>query len=258
MNEDRMFHIGLPKSVKAKYAILPGDPGRVPKIAEYLDDSRKLAFNREYCTWQGKLCGETVLVTSTGIGGPSASIAMEELVKLGVDTFVRIGTCGGMNEKVCAGDVVVATGAVRMEGTSREYLPIEYPAVADFGLTADMVKGAESLGLNYHTGVVQCKDSFYGQHAPSSMPNGYELVRKWNAWIAAGCLASEMESAAIFAVAAARNVRAATVLHVIWNQVRREKFGEKDESHDTDNAIRAAIEGLKYTIERDKATAEVQ
>ncbi len=253
MNEEKMFHIGLSRSVKAKYAILPGDPGRVPKIAEYLEDSRKLAFNREYCTWQGKLCGENVLVTSTGIGGPSASIAIEELVKLGVDTFVRIGTCGGMNEKVCAGDIVVATGAVRMEGTSREYLPIEYPAVADFALTGDMVKGVEKLGLNYHTGVVQCKDSFYGQHAPSSMPNGYELMCKWNAWIAAGCLASEMESAALFAVAAARNVRAATVLHVIWNQVRRERFGEKDESHDTDNAIRAAIEGLKYTIARDKA-----
>lgn len=253
MNEDKMFHIGLTRNVKAKYAILPGDPGRVPKIAEYMDDARKLAFNREFCTWQGKLCGETVLVTSTGIGGPSASIAMEELIKLGVDTFVRIGTCGGMNEKVCAGDIVVATGAIRMEGTSREYLPIEYPAVADFGLTADLVKGAESLGLNYHTGVVQCKDSFYGQHAPMNMPNGQELMRKWNAWIAAGCLASEMESAAIFAVASARNVRAATVLHVIWNQMRREKFGDKGEIHDTENAIKAALEGLKLTIARDKS-----
>lgn len=253
MNEERMFHIDLPRSIKAKYAILPGDPGRVPKIAEYLDNAHKLAFNREFCTWEGELCGEKVLVTSTGIGGPSASIAMEELIKLGVDTFVRVGTCGGMNEAVCAGDIVVATGSIRMEGTSCEYLPIEYPAVADFRLTSDMVKGAESLNYRCHAGVVQSKDSFYGQHAPMNMPNGAELIRKWNAWIAAGCLASEMESAALFAVAAARNVRAATVLHVIWNQIRREKFGEKDESHDTDKAIRTVIEGLKYTIEYDKA-----
>ena len=251
MNEERMFHIDLPRSVKAKYAILPGDPGRVPKIAEYLESPHKLACNREFCTWEGVLCGENVLVTSTGIGGPSASIAMEELIKLGVNTFVRVGTCGGMNEAVRAGDIVAATAAIRMEGTSREYLPIEYPAVADFALTNDMVRVAEKLGFNCHAGVVQSKDSFYGQHSPMSMPNGAELIRKWNAWLAAGCLASEMESAAMFSVALARNVRAATVLHVIWNQERREKFGEKDESHDIDRAIRTAVEGLKLTIERD-------
>ena len=252
MNEEIMYHIGLPTSVKAKYAILPGDPGRVPKIAAYLDEPRELGFHREFRTWAGKLCGETVLVTSTGIGGPSASIAMEELIRLGVDTFVRVGTCGGMNEKVCAGDVVIATGAIRMEGTSREYLPIEFPAVADFGLTRNLVDGAAALGAPYHTGVVQCKDSFYGQHSPQSMPNGAELLRKWEAWIAGGCLASEMESAAIFSVAAARDVRAAALFHVVWNQTRRDRFGDNAESHDTDRAIRVAIEGLKLTVAEDK------
>ncbi len=252
MNEEIMYHIGLPTSVKAKYAILPGDPGRVPKIAAYLDRPRELGFNREFRTWAGELCGETVLVTSTGIGGPSASIAMEELIRLGVDTFVRVGTCGGMNEKVCAGDVVIATGAIRMEGTSREYLPIEFPAVADFGLTRNLVDGARALEVPYHTGVVQCKDSFYGQHSPQSMPNSAELLRKWDAWIAGGCLASEMESAAIFSVAAARNVRAAALFHVVWNQTRRDKFGDHSESHDTDRAIRVAMEGLKLTVSGDK------
>lgn len=252
MNETIMYHIGLPTSIRAKYAILPGDPGRVPKIAAYLDEPRELGFNREFRTFSGTLNGETVLVTSTGIGGPSASIAMEELIKLGVDTFVRVGTCGGMNEKVCAGEVVIATGAIRMEGTSREYLPIEFPAVADFGLVRDLVDGAEALGLPYHTGVVQCKDSFYGQHSPQTMPNGAELLRKWDAWIAGGCLASEMESAAIFAVAAARNVRAAALFHVVWNQIRRDRFGDSSESHDTDRTIRTAIEGLKRTIRQDK------
>lgn len=248
MNEERMFHIGLPTNIRARYAILPGDPGRVPKIAAYLDGAHLLASNREFCTWAGKMKGETVLVTSTGIGGPSASIAVEELVRLGVDTFIRVGTCGGMNDEVRAGDVVIATGAIRMEGTSREYLPIEYPAVADFGLVRALAQSAEELGYRYHTGVVQSKDSFYGQHSPTSMPNGEELLRKWNAWIAAGCLASEMEAAAIYATAAARGVRAATVLHVIWNQMRRDKFGDKEESHDVDRAIQVALAALRCVI----------
>ena len=252
MNEEIMYHIGLPTSVRAKYAILPGDPGRVPKIAAFLDEPVELGIHREFRTFSGKLLGETVLVTSTGIGGPSAAIAVEELIRLGVDTFVRVGTCGGMNEKVCAGDVVIATGAIRMEGTSREYLPIEFPAVSDFGLVRDMADGAAALGLPYHTGVVQSKDSFYGQHSPQSMPNGAELLRKWDAWIAGGCLASEMEAAAIFSVAAARNVRAAALFHVVWNQTRRDKFGDNSESHDTERAIRTAVEGLKLTIIRDK------
>ena len=252
MHEEIMYHIGLSTSVRAKYAILPGDPGRVPKIAAFLDEPVELGFNREFRTFSGKLLGETVLVTSTGIGGPSAAIAVEELIRLGVDTFVRVGTCGGMNEKVCAGDVVIATGAIRMEGTSREYLPIEFPAVSDFGLVRDMADGAAALGLPYHTGVVQSKDSFYGQHSPQSMPNGAELLRKWDAWIAGGCLASEMEAAAIFSVAAARNVRAAALFHVVWNQTRRDKFGDNSESHDTERAIRTAVEGLKLTIIRDK------
>ena len=248
-----MYHIGLSTSLRAKYAVLPGDPGRVPKIAAYLDESAEMGFNREFRTWSGKLCGETVLVTSTGIGGPSAAIAVEELIQLGVDTFVRVGTCGGMNEKVCAGDVVIATGAIRMEGTSREYLPIEFPAVADYGLVHDLAEGAKALALPYHTGVVQSKDSFYGQHSPKSMPNGAELLRKWDAWLAGGCLASEMEAASIFSVAAARDVRAAAVFHVVWNQIRRDKFGDNSESHDTDRAIRTAIEGLKLTIASDNA-----
>ena len=192
-------------------------------------------------------------MTSTGIGGPSASIAVEELIALGVTHFVRIGTCGGMNEAVCAGDVVIATGAIRMEGTSREYLPIEFPAVADFGLVRDLVDGAAAVGVPFHTGVVQSKDSFYGQHSPERMPNGAELLRKWDAWMAGGCLASEMEAAAIYAVAAARGVKAATVLHVIWNQMRRDRLGDHREVHDTDPAIRTAIEGLKRTIMRNSS-----
>ena len=144
---------------------------------------------------------------STGIGGPSAVIALEELTQLGVTTFLRVGTCGGIRTDVQSGDVVIATGAIRMEGTSREYAPIEYPAVSDFQVTTALVQAAQKLGKPFHTGVVQCKDSFYGQHNPKRMPVSYELLAKWEAWKRLGVLASEMESAALFVAANALGVR---------------------------------------------------
>ena len=162
--------------------ILPGDPGRCEKIAAHFDSPVKVASNREYTTYTGYLDGVKVSVTSTGIGGPSASIAVEELTELGADTFIRVGTCGGMSKKVHGGDCIVVTGAVRNEGTSREYAPIEYPAVPDFGVTSALVSAAEKLGFRYHAGVVHNKDSFYGQHSPESMPVSYELTAKWEAW----------------------------------------------------------------------------
>ena len=143
-------------------------------------------------------------VTSTGIGGPSGSIAMEELCNCGADTFIRVGTCGGMQTEVCGGDLVIATGAIRMEGTSREYAPIEYPAVPDLEVTNALVNAAKRLDMTCHTGVVQCKDSFYGQHQPEKHPVSYELMDKWEAWLRMGCVASEMESAALFIVGAYR------------------------------------------------------
>ena len=164
------YHLHIRKGDVGRYAILPGDPKRVPLIAAYLDDARPVADNREFCTYTGYLEGEKVSVVSTGIGGPSASIAMEELYRCGTDTFVRMGTCGGIALPVMGGDVVVATGAVRMEGTSREYAPIEFPAVADFSIVSALCSAASALGYRYHTGVVQCKDSFYGQHEPEKMP----------------------------------------------------------------------------------------
>ena len=196
------YHLHIKKGDVGRYVILPGDPKRVPLIAKYLDDAKLIADSREYVTYTGYLDGEMVSVTSTGIGGPSASIAMEELYKCGADTFIRMGTCGGIALPVIGGDVVIATGAVRMEGTSREYAPIEFPAVADFDVALALRTAAKKLGLRHHMGVVQCKDSFYGQHDPDIMPVSYELKNKWEAWKRLGVLASEMESAALFTVAA--------------------------------------------------------
>ena len=198
---DKQFHIHCVEGDVGRYCILPGDPGRCKAIAAHFDDAHFVAQNREYTIYTGTLLGEKVSVCSTGIGGPSASIAMEELHNIGADTFIRVGTCGGIDLDVRSGDVVVATGAIRFEHTSREYAPIEYPAVPNFDVTCALVQAAKNLGKPYKTGVVQCKDAFYGQHSPAKMPVSYELLNKWEAWKRLGVKASEMESAALFVVA---------------------------------------------------------
>ena len=250
----RLYHIQVAPGEVGRYVILPGDPKRCAKIAKYFDEPALVADNREYVTYTGTLDGVKVSVTSTGIGGPSASIAMEELVRCGADTFVRIGTCGGMQVPVKSGDVVVATGAVRMEGTSREYAPIEWPAVPDFTVACALVEACKNLGYPWHAGVVQCKDSFYGQHSPARMPVAQELLYKWEAWKRLGVLASEMESAALFTVAAARQVRCGAVFHVIWNQEREKAGLDQRKSHDTAQAIAVGVEALKILIGQDRAS----
>ena len=177
---------------------------------------------------------------------------MEELVAIGADTFIRVGTCGGIDLDVCPGDVVVATGAIRYEHTSMEYAPIEFPAVPDFSLTAALKAASEDLGFRTHTGVVQCKDAFYGQHSPEKSPVSYELLQKWESWKRLGVKASEMESAALFVVASALHVRCGSCFHVIWNQ-EREKLGlSMDMTEDTSGAIRVGIEAMKRIILADK------
>lgn len=255
-DESRQYHIQVAQGEVGRYVIMPGDPKRCVKIAQYFDDPVLIADNREYITYTGTLDGVKVSVTSTGIGGPSASIAMEELCRCGADTFVRIGTCGGMQTEVKSGDVVIATGAIRMEGTSKEYAPIEYPAVADLEVTNALVSAAKTKGFPYHAGVVECKDAFYGQHEPEKMPVGYELLSKWEAWKMMGCLASEMESAALFIAAGKLRVRAGSCFLVVANQ-EREKLGlENPVVHDTDMAIQAAVEAIRNLIKEDKQNSK--
>ena len=221
--DGKAYHIQVAAGEIGRYVILPGDPGRCASIAKYFDDPVLIANNREFVTYTGYLDGEKVSVTSTGIGGPSAAIAMEELVECGADTFIRVGTCGGMELTVKGGDIVVATGAVRMEGTSKEYAPIEFPAVPDFYVTNALASAAEELGCPFHTGVVQSKDSFYGQHSPEIKPVSYELQNKWEAWLRLGCLASEMESAALFIVANYLRVRCGAAFLALGNQERAKR-----------------------------------
>ncbi len=246
------FHLKCHAGELGEYCLLPGDPGRCEKIAKYFDDPEFFSANREYTIWRGFLGGERVSVCSTGIGGPSSAIAVEELAACGVKNFIRVGTCGGIALKVRSGDVVIATGAVRQDGTSREYAPPEFPAVSDFDLTCSLVRAAEKLGFSYHTGVVQSKDSFYGQHSPSRMPISSELLAKWEAWKRLGVLASEMEAAAIFTVCASLGLSAGAVFHVIWNQERAASglYGDEAEDHDTDRAVRCAVDALKLMINK--------
>lgn len=249
---NRQYHIQVAPGEVGKYVILPGDPKRCKKIAEHLDDAKLVADSREFVTYTGTLNGVKVSVTSTGIGGPSAAIALEELVKAGADTFIRVGTSGGIDLSVKSGDLVIATGAVRMEGTSKEYAPVEFPAVSDFHITNALVEAAENLKIPYHVGVVECKDSFYGQHAPQTKPVGYELLNKWNAWVQCGCLASEMESAALFVVASYRKVRIGTVLLTMANQERAKKGLDNPVVHDTEAPIRTAVEALRILIRKER------
>ena len=247
-DKNKQYHIQVGKEDIGCYVILPGDPKRCAKIAKYIDDAKLVADNREYVTYTGYLDGVKVSVTSTGIGGPSASIALEELVQAGADTFIRIGTCGGMQLNVKSGDVVIASGAVRMEGTSKEYAPIEFPAVADIEVVNALMKAADELNVDSHVGVVQCKDSFYGQHSPERMPVGYELLNKWEAWKRLGCLASEMESAALFVVGSALHVKVGSVFLVVANQEREKEGLSNPVVHDTDKAVRVAVEALRRII----------
>ena len=249
---EKQFHIHCQEGDVGRYCILPGDPGRCKAIAELFDDAKFVASNREYTIYTGTLLGEKVSVCSTGIGGPSASIAMEELHNIGADTFLRVGTCGGIDLSVQSGDVVIATGAIRFEHTSREYAPIEYPAVANFEITTALVAAAKAGGYRYHTGVVQCKDAFYGQHSPARMPVSYELLNKWEAWKRLGVKASEMESAALFIAGSFLRVRVGSCFLVVANQERARQGLSNDQVHDTDGAIRTAVEAVRELIHQDK------
>ncbi|MBQ3798756.1 MAG: uridine phosphorylase [Treponema sp.] len=253
-NEGKLYHIQCGKGDVGRYVILPGDPKRCEKIAAYFDDVHFVADSREFVTYTGTLDGEKVSVTSTGIGGPSASIALEELVACGADTFVRIGTCGGMQLDVKSGDLVIATGSIRQEGTTKEYAPIEFPSVANLDVTNSLVQAAQKLGMSHHAGVVQSKDSFYGQHSPEIKPVSYELLNKWEAWIRMGCLASEMESAALFIVGQYLRARVGAIFLVMGNQERAKKGLDNPIVHDTDSAIRTAVEAVRILIQKDKAS----
>jgi len=246
------YHIRLKKENAGEYAILTGDPARVPQIAKLLDSPCKAAQNREYTTYTGMLNGAKVNVMSVGIGGPSMAIGVEELYKLGVKTFIRIGTSGGIDLNVKAGDLVIATAAVRQEGTTTEYLPPFFPAAADFSVVTALQKSVDAQKLSRHIGIVQSKDSFYGELEPERMPERERLVGFWETYKRSGVLVSEMECAALFILGSVLRVRTGALLLCIWNEERSKALGDKTEFHDTSRMYAAAADALRLLIKEDR------
>lgn len=262
MNDEVRFHLKIRNGDVGRYVILPGDPGRVPKIAEYLENAVQIAQNREYNVYTGYLGSEKVSVCSTGIGGPSAAIAAEELIDSGADTFIRVGTSGGIDLSVFGGDLIIAEAAIRAEGTSYEYLPQGYPSIADFEVTTALAKAAAELsgtepGSRYHVGVVHSKDSFYGEVNPERSAVEDNIRSRWDSYFKCGCLTSEMECAAIYAVGLVRSVfpkkiRCGGVLTALWNAERSKRGMPDTITEDTTRGIKCAIRAVELLIESDK------
>ena len=247
-------HLKCTEDDIGKYVILPGDPDRVPIIADYLEDAHQIIRTREFNTYTGCLNGHKVSVVSTGIGCPSAAIAMEELIKLGAHTFLRLGTCGCMSPIPKAGDCIIATGSIRRDGASIQYLPIEFPAVADFEVVNCLVNGATSSNQTYHLGIVETKDSYYGQHEPTASPVSYELLNKWDAFSKGGAIGSEMESSVLFILGSVHKVRVGSLLHVARNRVYEDLSGsEPITDFDTTPTIKTGIKAMQLLIDSDKS-----
>ncbi len=251
-----MFHLLIKEGDIGRYVLMPGDPGRVSKIAAFLEGAKPVAQNREYTTYTGSLLGEKVSVISTGIGCPSTAIAIEEAIEAGAETLIRVGTSGAMQPYIRSGDLAVVTGAIRDEGTSRAYLPIEFPAVADPEVVAALREGCRVLGYTHYAGISHSKDSFYGEVERKRMPMAGYLEDKWNAYVAGGAICSEMESAALFILAGIYRKRAGTITSIINSselaEMDMKDANKKMDTGDENRVIKAAVEGLKLLIQKDR------
>lgn len=246
LDDDLQHHLHLRRGDVGRYVLLPGDPGRCEPIARLFDEPRLVARNREYETWTGTLDGEPVSVVSTGIGCPSASIAVEELLKIGADTFIRVGTSGAIQPDSFTGELAIITAAIRDEGTTSHYLPMEFPAIANPQVTFAIADAARELGNPYRLGVSQSKDSFYGEVEPERMPMAAQLQRRWDAWVAGGAISSEMEAAAIFIIASIHRARAGGIM-------RMHMEGTEDTDPKMERLLGTAVGALRNLIREDKA-----
>lgn len=243
LRSEVQHHIHCRPGDVGRYVLLPGDPGRVPLIAAALDDAQLVVSHREYTTYTGTLLGEKVSVTSTGIGCPSTAIAVEELAAIGADTFIRVGTSGRMQPFIELGDLLITWGAVRDEFTSQQYLPLAFPAVADHEVILALRDSARQRDVRHHVGVTHSKDSFHGQHEPQRMPVGHALLDRWNAWIQAGVLCSEMEASTLFVLARLLRRRAGGIM-IAGGTLSG-----------LTNLIETAVNAMRLLIERDRARA---
>lgn len=251
--QTKMMHIGICKGEVGRYVFLPGSPERSEKIAKYFENGVEIAYNREFRTFTGTLEGVAVSVTSTGIGGPSTAIAIEELFQCGSDTMIRVGTCASVSSKVHRGDIVIPNGAVKMEGACLHYLPLEFPAVPDFFILKELVKASKALHYPYNVGITITKASFYTQNEPELKPVGPHLIAKWNSYVAGGATSTEMESSTLFTVGSSLHIRVGTVLVSATDD---KNYGSDYASYPGDvehRAIETAIEAMKNIIRHDRA-----
>lgn len=241
----KQYHTQTQTGDVGRYVLMPGDPGRVPLIAAQLEKAVHIATNREYVTYTGWLEGEKVSVTSTGIGCPSSAIAVEELFRSGADTFIRVGTSGSLQPGTKSNDLAVVTGAIRHEGTSSHYMPIEFPAVCDLEIVQAMRSAVDKLGVRYQVGISHSKDSFYGEVEPERSANSEQLKDLWRAWQIGGAICSEMEISTICIVSSILGARAGGIMAM---------HGE-GEFGPLDGLIVAAVESVRELIQSDKAKA---
>jgi len=235
----------------AEYVLLPGDPKRVERIASFFDEAKKVADYRGFITYTGKVDGVGITACATGIGCPSTAIVVEELTRLGAKTLIRVGTTGALQLNIDVGDIVIATGAVRSDGTSRAYIPIEYPAVADFDVVSALLTASKGSSIRVHRGIVQSSDAFYA----GSNDDSARLVE-------GNVLSVEMESSTLFTLASIKRIRAGTILAVDGNLMKNIKKGEFDEGEKTgeldDRVQRAIDEETKIAIKAVKLLASHQ
>lgn len=256
-HEDKMYHVEIAPGELGEYAIVAGDPGRIPLIASHFDSFREVATNRGFVAYAGTLDGVRVGAVAHGIGGPSMAIVVEELSRCNVRTIIRTGTCGGLQDYVSVSDLVVATAAVRHEGLSGAYVPIEIPLIASLDIVDALSSACKELDAPFHKGLVESKDSFYGEVHPDSMPVGQMLLERWKIMRRVGVLATEMECAALFAVALVRNMRAGAILKTVTSV--GEHPGSPDKAHriekgvPLDDMIEVTVKALRHLIRMDKA-----
>lgn len=237
---EQVKHLPIKLGEVARYVIVPGDPNRVPLIANSLENPVHQGQNREFNAFKGTYKGTEISVVSTGIGCPSTAIAVEELSYIGAEVLIRIGTSGSVDNSAKKGEIFIATAAVRDDGTSKQYIPIEFPAIASHDLTENLIKASKALGIPTKIGICQSKDSFFGEVEPNRMPVAPYLENKWKAWQGGGVGASEMEAATLFTLAHIKKLMAGAVLAV-----------EVSDAETVNNMTRIVLEAINY-LEEDR------
>lgn len=253
MAQSDVFHLGLTKAdlQGATLAIVPGDPERVKKIAALMDNPQALASHREFTSWRAELDGKAVIVCSTGIGGPSTSIAVEELAQLGIRTFLRVGTTGAIQPDINVGDVLVTTAAVRLDGASLHFAPMEFPAVADFACTTALVEAAKAAGSTPHIGITASSDTFYPGQERYDTFSGRVVSRfqgSMKEWQQMGVLNYEMESATLLTMCASQGLRAGMVAGVIVNRTQKEIPDAATMKQTESNAVAIVVDAARRLL----------